>query len=39
MLKSVTEANNVLNTAARQNPMKDSGFEVFNTMGEYLKCK
>jgi|TARA_R100000479_G_scaffold159769_1_gene97034 hypothetical protein len=39
MLKVVSEANNALHTAARQNPLKDSGYEVFNKMGEYLKCQ
>ena len=39
MLKVVSEANSALHTAARQNPLKDSGYEVFNKMGEYLKCQ
>jgi len=39
MLKVVSEANNALHTAARQNPLKDSGYEIFNKMGEYLKCQ
>ena len=39
MLKVVSEANNALHTAARQNPLRDSGYEVFNKMGEYLKCQ
>ena len=38
MLESVTKIQSSLMTASRQNPMKDSSYETFKTMGEYLDC-
>ena len=38
MLEGVTKIHNSLMTSARQNPMKDSAYETFKTVGEYLDC-
>ena len=39
MLKSVNQVHEDLMTGARQNPMRDSGYESFRMMKEYAKCK
>ena len=39
MLKTVNQVNEDLMTGARQNPMRDSGYEAFRMMEEYAKCK
>ena len=39
MLKSVNQVHEDLMTGARQNPMRDSGYEAFRMMKEYAKCK
>ena len=39
MLKSVNQVHGDLMTGARQNPMKDSGYESFRMMKDYAKCK
>ena len=39
MLKTVNETHQNLMTGARQNPMRDSGYEAFRMMKDYAKCK
>ena len=39
MLKTVNQVHEDLMTGARQNPMRDSGYEGFRMMKEYAKCK
>tara|TARA_R100001082_G_scaffold50286_2_gene27240 strand:- start:3636 stop:12281 length:8646 start_codon:yes stop_codon:yes gene_type:complete len=38
MLKTVSKMHQDLMTSARQNPMRDSGYETYKMMGEYLEC-
>ena len=38
MLESINNMQNSLTLAAKQNPMKDSNYETFQAMGEWLKC-
>ena len=39
MLKSVNDLQNSLIRASEQNPMKDTDYERFNTLGQILACK
>jgi hypothetical protein len=39
MLRGVNQVHEDLMTGARQNPMRDSGYEAFRMMKDYAKCK
>ena len=38
MLRTVSKMHQDLMTSARQNPMRDSGYETYKMMGKYLQC-